>query len=253
MDSTYIDSATSQVKHRLEGLRSQIAEAAKSAGRKPDEIGVVGVTKLHRPEMIAVAWQAGLTRIGESRVQEAAVKKPLIEAFLRDCHEDPALLRWHLIGSLQTNKAAKAVELFDVIESVDSLRLARIISRHAAEMDKIIRVFLEVNISGEDSKSGFPFPSAGESDFFETALEITRLPGIMLDGLMGIGPLTEDTGAITASFQSLRELRDETAGRLPGSLFGAKLSMGMSDDYPLAIAAGSTQIRVGTALFGRRG
>jgi len=252
MDSALIDSAATQVKHRLNSLQTEIADTARSAGRNIDEITVVGVTKLHPPEMTAAAYQAGLTHIGESRIQETVGKKPIIDAYLSDLGVEPGVLCWHLIGTLQSNKAAKSVELFDVIESVDSLRLAKLIARHAVERGKVVRIFLEVNISGEDSKSGFPFPQPDETGFFETIGEISEMPGLKVEGLMGIGPLTDDQARITASFEALRELRDQISQTVPSLRFGGKLSMGMSDDYPLAIAAGSTQIRVGTALFGKR-
>ncbi len=214
---------------RLAVVRARIAAAAERAGRDPNDITLIGVTKTHGVDAIAAACDAGLRDFGENRVQEAAQKVAAL-------HGKVPAARWHLIGHLQRNKAAAAIGLFDILHSVDSERLAETIDAHA---ERPVRVLLEVNVSGEASKFGVP-----PADVAAIAERIGRLPGIELVGLMTVAPSVADAEAVRPVFQTLRELRD-TAGL-------RDLSMGMTDDYEVAVEEGSTLVRVGRAIFGSR-
>ena len=196
---------------------------------------MVAVTKTHPAATIMTAIAGGLHNIGESRLQDAEPK--LLEV--------GHIARFHMVGHLQSNKAKKAVELFDVIQSVDSLKLATEINHHAEAIDRTIECYVQVNCSGESQKSG-----VAPEECLKLLKQINELPAISLTGLMTIGPLTEDTDEIRQAFRRCNELFKQ--GRdLIGSDFDT-LSMGMSDDFELAIAEGSTMIRVGTLLFGER-
>jgi len=216
-------------------LRGRIAEACEKYDRDADDISILAVTKRFPASVVHTVVAAGLTDIGESRVQEAADK----------LGELTGIARFHLVGHLQTNKVKKAIELFDVIQSVDSAKLADEISRRAEEIDRSIDCLIQVNVSGEPSKFGVE-----PGDAPELMAHVDRLPAIDLIGLMAIGPLTEDQERIRQSFREARELFRQGQERF-GDQFDT-LSMGMTDDFELAIAEGSTMIRVGTALFGPR-
>ena len=240
---------------RIAQVQEQIAEAARRAGRAPSEITLVGVTKTHPPELVAAAYECGLRVFGENRVQEAAEKIGTLRPKLRDA-------RWHLIGHLQTNKTKEAVDLFDVIESIDSLRLAEGLNRRAT---KRLPVLLEVNLSGETSKSGFlpAAPPAGihfepgvQGDSLQESLpKIVALPHLDVQGLMTIAPLIPDREAAQRAaqlvFRALRGLLNDLQREYALPAF-RELSMGMSDDYEIAIEEGATIVRVGRALFGER-
>ena len=216
-------------------VREQIANACARCGRNPDEVELVAVTKTHPAEKIREAIDAGQTLFGENKVQEARAKIP----------ELPSNLRWHLIGHLQKNKIRHALPLFELIHSVDSLELARAINRIADQDGHRPRLLLEVNVSGEGSKFGFQ-PEKLRAEF----AELLALNRVTVEGLMTIPPLAPEAEASRKFFVALRELRDrlqQTAGvALP------HLSMGMTDDFPIAIEEGATFVRVGTALFGKR-
>ncbi|MBD3258734.1 YggS family pyridoxal phosphate-dependent enzyme [candidate division GN15 bacterium] len=219
----------------LTELRGRLAEACEEYDRDVDDITLVAVTKTHPASIIHTAVAAGLTEIGESRVQEA---EPKIK-------EVGHVARYHMIGHLQTNKAKKAVELFDVIQSVDSLKLAEEISRRASEIERTIECLVEINVSGETSKYGAPPEEA-----VNLIKQVHGMPGVKLTGVMTIGPLTDDEDDIREAFARCREIFKQ--GRdIVGDDFDC-LSMGMSEDFPLAIAEGSTMIRVGTGIFGPR-
>lgn len=221
--------AAPEIADNLRRLRERVDAACRRAGRSPDEITVVGVSKGFAVSQIVEAWRAGLREIGENRVQEAATK---IAAAI----ELGAQPRWHLVGHLQTNKVKTALGLFDIIHSVDSLRLAGAISRAAT---KPVAVLLEVNVSGETSKYGL------RPEEVETVLAKARaLPNIDVQGLMTVAPLAGDPEQARPIFRRLRELA-KTFG-LP------QLSMGMSDDFEVALEEGATLIRVGRAIFGPR-
>ncbi|HMQ31216.1 MAG TPA: YggS family pyridoxal phosphate-dependent enzyme [Chloroflexaceae bacterium] len=239
---------TTTVAERLARVRERIAMAAARAGRNPAAITLVAVTKTHPPALIAEAVAAGATDLGENRVQEAAAKIPALAGALSP--------RWHLIGHLQRNKARPAAELFDLIHSVDSLRLAEALARHAAP-DRRLPVLLQVNVSGEASKEGFDLPGgpanrAGLDALLPAVEGILALPGLEVRGLMTIAPIGPTPEAARPTFAALRELRDELARRYASALWG-ELSMGMTDDFEAAIAEGATIVRVGRAIFGERG
>jgi pyridoxal phosphate enzyme (YggS family) len=224
------------IAENLRLVRDQVAAACQRAGRSPDEITIVGVSKTFPATLVAEACRAGLADIGENRVQEAAAKIPEVEAL--GSHP-----RWHLVGHLQTNKVKTALGLFDIIHSVDSLRLAEFISRQAGNMTLrqpwSVPVLLEVNVGGEASKYGFAPEETG------LALEqIARLPGLAVQGLMTVAPLTDDPEEVRSIFQELRRLRDALGLR--------HLSMGMTDDFEVAIEEGATIVRIGRAVFGPR-
>lgn len=217
------------------------------SGRKDESVKIVGVTKALPFQVAVVAVQNGIFDLGESRVQEASEKIPAAERFLVDQNVDISKLTWHMIGRLQSNKAAKAARLFDVIHSVDSLKLARILSRASAEEGKILRVFVEVNSSNETQKGGIAMDLV--TDY---ASKIIELENLYVEGLMTIGLKSQDEGVIRQSFISLREMNDQISQGYSKSQYGHQLSMGMSNDYPLAVSEGATMIRVGSAIFGPR-
>ena len=231
----------------MTAVQARIATALARAGRPPDRIRIVAVSKTHPPESVAAAIRAGAIEIGENRVQEAAEKKPLVEQLLKAQGLDPQRVRWHMVGRLQSNKAAKAAALFDVIQSLDSLKLARKLNDAAAALGKRLEVLLEVNCSGEAAKAGV---TSHECE--SLALETATLSNLKLAGLMTVGPLTGDQSRIRAAFDSLRALKESLELTHPGITAGWELSMGMSDDFELALAAGATMLRLGTVIFGQR-
>ncbi len=218
-----------------DAVRSEIIAACKAAGRAPDEVELLAVTKTHGSWAPDYASRYGLTGVGENRVQEAVDKKPQIET----------ALRWELIGHLQSNKARIAAENFDRIQSVDSAKLLRRLDAAAADLGRDLAVLLQVNAGNDPAKFGVDLAHAPA--LLEIALSLTHL---QVDGLMTIAPLSEDVAVAARTFANLRELRDRLRQDFSTPL--PTLSMGMSGDMIPAIAAGSTQVRVGTALFGRR-
>jgi pyridoxal phosphate enzyme (YggS family) len=218
-------------------VRSHIAEAAQRVGRQPDEITLVAVSKTKPVEMVEIAFRLGVTDFGENRVQEAL---PKLAAFR------PQGLRWHMIGHLQSNKAGKAVSSFDCVQSVDSLHLARLLNRHAAQLSVRLPVLLEVNISGEESKEGMT-----PSEVHALAWQIVSLPHLDVQGLMTIAPLVDKAEEVRPVFRGLRELRDQLRNEVPDCAW-QHLSMGMTDDYRVAIEEGATIVRIGRAIFGER-
>ena len=214
------------IRDNLERVRERVARAAQRSGRRPEDVLLIAVSKTFPAERVAAAIAAGVSALGENRVQEAKEKIRQLG------HPVP----WHLIGSLQTNKVKDAVALFDVIQSVDRLDLARELDRRAT---KPIDVLLEVNVGEEASKGGFSVADV------KPALDaIAELPQLRVRGLMTIPPAVSDPEAARPSFRLLRELRDETGL--------TELSMGMSADFEVAIEEGATMVRVGTAIFGAR-
>jgi hypothetical protein len=278
---------------RLSQTQDRIAAAAQRVGRTPGEVRLIGVTKTHPPDVVRAAVAAGLIDLGENRVQEA---EPKIAA-LADLHTS---VTWRLIGHLQSNKARRAAALFDCIDSVDSLRLAQALDRHASEtrgdtetrrhgntetgrpgdretaaaqvdfnaslhpftpsslhpFTGSLPILLQVNVSGEASKEGFALVGWEERrdvlDAFLTDVEqILALPHLRVDGLMTIAPWGDDPEEARPTFCSTRRLRDELARRFPAVAW-SELSMGMTDDFEIAIEEGSTQVRIGRAIFGER-
>lgn len=220
---------------RLARVQERVAAACARAGRTVDEVQLIAVSKTHGPEAVAEAVACGLRVFGENKVQEARAKIPLC----------PGGLFWHLIGHLQSNKAYAAVELFDVIHSVDSLKLLNLLDRAGDELGKTVRVLLEVNVSGESTKFGL------KPDEVPALLEAANaLPRIEVTGLMTMAPLAPEAEKARPHFRRLRELRDQWQAESGARL--AELSMGMSHDFEVAIEEGATWIRVGTLLFGER-
>ena len=222
-------------------IRDRIASTAARAGLNPDEITLMGVSKTFPAESIREAYAAGIRVFGENRVQEFGGKA--------DALRDLTDARWHMIGHLQSNKASKAAELFHAIDSVDSLRLAERLNDAAKAANKQLHVLIEVNVGGEEAKSGIAPDSPELERILEGAL---RLDHLRIRGLMTIPPFTEDPQGARPYFRKLRELRDAIRDRsLPAVDMGV-LSMGMSHDFEVAIEEGSTCVRVGTAIFGSR-
>ncbi|MFH0881115.1 MAG: YggS family pyridoxal phosphate-dependent enzyme [Lentisphaerota bacterium] len=220
---------------RLDRVKKRMEEACARAGRPLEDVRLVAVSKTMGPDQVREAVDCGLRLFGENKVQEAQAKIPRC----------PGQLVWHMIGHLQRNKAALAVELFDMIHSVDSLKLLTAIDRLAAEAGKRMPVLLEVNVSGEGSKYGLQ-PSAVP----DLLREGNNLQCVTILGLMTMPPFTEDPEKARPHFRRLRELRDEWSSSLNLPL--PELSMGMTHDFEVAIEEGATYVRVGTALFGER-
>ncbi len=218
-----------------DAVRAEISAACKCARRDESEVELLAVTKTHGAWAPALAARYGVTGVGENRVQEAIEKKPQISA----------PLRWELIGHLQSNKAKLAATHFDRIQSVDSPKLLRKLAAAAHETDRDLRVLLQINAGNDPAKHGADPENA--ASLLEVALS---LPALQVDGLMTIAPLSEDKSVAERTFSHLREIRDRLSHAFDTPL--KELSMGMSGDLDAAIAAGSTQVRVGTALFGTR-
>jgi len=230
----YIFAMTS-IAENLERVREQIAQAAARVGRVAEEIELVAIAKTHPAEKVREAIETGQTLFGESRVQEARAKIP----------ELPSNLRWHFVGHLQKNKIRHALPLFEMIHSVDSLGLAQDINRIAEEDGMHPRVLLEVNVAGEGSKFGF------KSETLRAEMEsLLALPRLSILGLMTIPLLAEEAEASRKYFVQLRKMRDRLQAEFRVDL--AQLSMGMTQDFPVAIEEGATLVRVGTAIFGQR-
>jgi len=235
------------LKENLEGLEDAIGAACRAAGRARTEVELMAVSKTFPAEIVAEAAQLGLTLFGENRVQEFE-KKALQAAELwpRAVQDQP--LRFHLIGHLQSNKATKAAELFDGVDSLDSVRLAERLDEAAGRYGKRLAVLVEVKLSPEETKGGV------EPESEEAARLLERLPELInleMQGLMTIAPWGAPEDVTRACFRGLRQWRDRWAAAHPNLKFDA-LSMGMSGDFPLAIQEGATRIRIGTALFGKR-
>ncbi len=220
----------------LEEVHAKIAAACARSGRDPAEVEIIAVTKTHGPETVREAWESGLSIVGENKVQEASWKKAASVA-------GPA---WHLIGHLQGNKVRAALGIFDFIHSVDSVKLAARIEAVAAETGALPRILLEVNVSGEKSKNGMK-----EAEV-EPALKFIgeNCPRITVEGLMTMAPFSENAEDARPVFRRLRLLRDQMEEKLHIRL--PRLSMGMSNDYEVAVEEGATWIRLGTVLFGER-
>jgi pyridoxal phosphate enzyme (YggS family) len=228
--------ASSTIAANLARIRERIARAAQHAGRRAEEITIVAVTKTHPAETILAAYQAGLRHFGENRVQEFESKTPALTNLTAS---------WHLIGHLQSNKAARAARLFNRIDSVDSLSLAQRLDAAAAAENKKLGVLIEVHLSDETTKSG-----VSEADLPALAESVSTFPNLQLRGLMTIPPFFEQPEAVRPFFRKLAELREKVSRRIAKPL--PILSMGMSHDFEIAIEEGATEIRPGTALFGAR-
>lgn len=231
--------ASAQIRENLARVKERIQKALVRAGRENEEVKIVAVSKTKPPELIRYAIESGIKDIGENRVQEAI---PKIEAVGKD------KVVWHLVGHLQTNKAKKAVCYFDMIQSVDSVKIARKISSYSEEEGKQISVLVEVNISGESTKFGIAPEKV--KDFVG---EISCLRGIKVKGLMTIGPLTYDKGAVRRAFRKMFGIFDDLRRDRIEGVEMEILSMGMTDDFEVAVEEGTTMVRIGRAIFGERG
>jgi len=219
----------------LEAIRQRIRAACDRADREPNSLTLLAVTKTHPPEVIKSAVDAGLLIFGENKVQEAKAKIPLC----------PGKARWHFIGHLQSNKCRDAVELFAMIESVDSLALAQEINKRAEQAAKTMPVLLEVNVAGEGSKFGYQ-----PEQLLADLRALNQLPRLEIHGLMAVPPWSPTPERSRPHFRRLRELKDRAESVVGAPL--PHLSMGMSGDFEVAIEEGATIVRLGTALFGER-
>jgi hypothetical protein len=218
-------------------ILDRISEIAGKCGRYPREVKVLGAAKSQSVGLIRLAIASGVTLIGENYVQEAEAKKSQV----------PESVEWHMIGHLQRNKAKAAVEIFDLIETLDSVALARELEKQGKRIGKKIRTFIEVNLAGEESKSGI-----SKDDLASLLESIAMLDHVAVEGLMMVPPFREDPEESRPYFRELRELKDKfNAQRIP-HVDLQELSMGMTHDYPVAIEEGATIVRIGTALFGPR-
>ena len=226
----------------LPKVREAIAEAARAAGRDPRAVHLVAVTKGHPPAALEAALDAGLTDLGENRVEELAEK---VATLGRAPRAAPGV-RWHMVGHVQSRKAETAVELADLIHSVDTLWLAERLARAALESGRTVPLLAQVNSSGEAGKYGLSLAEAED-----TVLAMAALEGLRVEGLMTMAPLTDDGTVLSATFGRLRDLLGRL--RTADACVGPELSMGMTNDLAVAVREGSTMVRIGTALFGERG
>lgn len=231
---------TEQIAHNLAAVQAQIAAAAQGAGRPASAITLVAVSKTKPFAAIVAAYQAGQRDFGENRVEELWPKvEQATAAGLTD-------IRWHLIGTIQSRKTAQAVGPLALIHSVERVKIAERLSRDAQAVGCVMSVLLEVNVSGEASKHGFT-----PAELQQTASQLLALPGIRIQGLMTMAPLEAEPAATRPVFRGLRELRDQLAAQHPGP-YWQQLSMGMTNDFTVAIEEGATLVRIGSAIFGER-
>ncbi len=222
----------------IAAVRASIQEAAGRVGRRPEEITLIAVSKTKPVSMVETAYHLGITNFGENRVQDAL---PKIAAF------HPQGIRWHMIGRLQSNKAHKVASSFDAVHSIDSLHLAQALNRYTEiEGKDRLPVLLEVNIAGEQSKAGL-----SEAEVPALAQQVAKLPYLDLQGLMTVAPRVENPEEVRPVFRALRSLQNRLRDEVPDCSW-QHLSMGMTDDYCIAIEEGATIVRVGRAIFGER-
>ena len=226
-----------EIAERAADLRARIERAARRAGRDPAAVTLVAASKGQPPDALGAAWRCGVTVFGESRVQEALAKMPLLAPGME----------WHFIGPLQTNKVRAAVAAFSVFHSVDRLRLAAALDREGATVSRALPCFVEVNLAAETTKHGF-----SEADLFAALPRLAELASLRVVGLMAIPPAGRDAAAARPWFRALARLRDRVAATPGWAAFPGLLSMGMSDDFEIAIEEGATHVRIGSALFGPR-
>lgn len=226
----------SRLAENLPRVQEIVTAAAERSGRGGEDVTVVAITKAHPLAAIEAALAAGIRDIGENRIEEMEEK---VAALGR------AAAHWHMVGHVQSRKASRAVALADLVHSVDTVRLGQKLSRAAQSTDGKVSVLVQVNTSGEGAKSGFP-----GDNVLEGLHGLLELPGLSIAGFMTMAPWTDDEGRLRAAFRRLREIHEE-ATRSTG-YSGKELSMGMTNDYPIAVEEGSTIVRIGTALFGER-
>jgi hypothetical protein len=226
-----------QVAARVSEVRERIERARVRAGRS-DDVTLVAVTKTHPADAVRAVLAAGVRDVGENRVQELEEKVGEVGR---------GAVGWHLIGHLQRNKAGKAAPLFDLIHSLDSLRLAEALSAEAVKRGVTVRALVQVNASGEETKGGFE-----PAELADAVGRIVQMPGVEVHGVMTMAPFTDDEATVRAAFRRTREAMEDLARQVP-RVAGRQLSMGMSNDFELAVEEGSTLVRVGSVLFGERG
>jgi pyridoxal phosphate enzyme (YggS family) len=237
MNQTTTDTYAERLAETLPSVRERVERAERASGRSAGSVRLIAVTKSHPLEAVQAALAAGLTDLGENRVEELELKATAFGA-------DAAT--WHMIGHLQSRKAPRAAAVSHLIHSVDSVRLAEKLSRAARDEGRALRVLAQVNTSGEGSKTGFS-PAAAVDEIARMA----EMPGLVVDGLMTMAPFVDDETVVGAAFAGLRELSERL--RSSTDRIGPELSMGMTNDLEVAIREGSTMVRIGTALFGERG
>ncbi len=234
-----------EIDENVRGVLERIDRAAVRAGRNPKDVTLVAVSKTFPVEMILAVYAQGVRHFGENRVEEAAQKIPKTNERIGSAGR----ITWHMVGHLQSRKIKTAVPLFDWVESVDSAALARRLDAQAAAVSKTLPVLLEVNISGETSKYGLaPEP---RQDLYGVAQAIAGCAHLEWQGLMTVAPIVSDPEQARRYFRALRELRDDLLVRFPGCAL-PHLSMGMTDDFEVAIEEGATIVRIGRAIFGER-
>ncbi|MGE5263489.1 MAG: YggS family pyridoxal phosphate-dependent enzyme [Acidobacteriota bacterium] len=234
------------LERNLRSVQSRIHAAAEMAGRDPGEITLVAVSKTFPVEMILAAYGLGVRHIAENRVEEASRKIPQVRSQLSG---ESAGVIWHMVGHLQSRKVKDAATLFDFVQSVDSAALARRLEERSSALGKTLPVLLEINVSGEASKYGLA--SEPRENLFVIVDEVLRLPHLDVQGLMTMAPIVNVPDDARPVFRALCELRDELRTRFPGRAW-KHLSMGMTDDFEIAIAEGATIVRIGRAIFGER-
>ena len=226
------------LKDRLENVRKRIEKAALDCGRNPDSVRLIAVSKTISANIVEEAINAGVTVLGENYVQEARDKISSLSEYSTT---------WHFIGHLQSNKAKYAVKLFDLIHSVDSIKLAREINKQALKIDKVQQILIQVNISQEKTKSGIAI-----EETIDLVSEVSKFENVAIRGLMTMPPFFNQPDRVRPFFAALRDLRDQISARDIPDVSLEELSMGMTGDFEVAIAEGATMVRVGTAIFGER-
>ena len=238
MEKSYLEQRKADIEYNLDVINEKIAESAIKSGRNPSDVRLMAVTKTVDPVFINYALDYGVNLIGENRVQEMLRKKP-------DLHLDG--VEKHLIGHLQTNKAGQIVGEVDMIQSVDSLKIAKEIGKQSVKKGIVTDVLLEINIGEEESKTGFL-----TNEFYETVHEISGIEGIHINGLMTIPPICEDNTILCKFFENIYNIYVDNKGKKLDNISMNILSMGMSGDYEQAILNGSNLVRIGSSIFGPR-
>ena len=229
---------------RFADVKARIEAAARGCGRNPEEITLIAISKTHPASLIRSLIELGATDLGENRVQETEGKIPALKGNLAG----PTGLRWHLVGHLQANKARRALQLFDVIHSLDSIDLARRLDRLCSEVGRqSVPVLIQVDLGQEETKAGID-----EQDLLQLAETVQQLDRLELIGLMTLPPFFEDPKQARPYFRRLRQLRDQLASSGRFGQHRGELSMGMTHDFAVAIEEGATMVRIGTAIFGER-
>jgi pyridoxal phosphate enzyme (YggS family) len=235
----------------IEHVQERIAQAAYRSGRTPNDVTLVAVTKTFPADIVLAAYEAGVRHFGENRAREGISKITALEPYV--ANSPPT---WHMIGHIQSRKAKRVAEHYDYVHSVDRLKIAHRLSRYADEAGHSLPVLLECNVSGEGSKYGFPLENWEEEDsrqsaFFSAVAEIVELPRLLVRGLMTMPPYVDDPEEVRPLFISLRSLRNALRERFPSTDWH-HLSMGMTNDFEVAVEEGATMVRIGRGIFGAR-